>query len=56
MRNGQFFKKILIYIFFINLIVTRGNALQIAPNHVNLSKKRMVLRLVTHWSYGNVLN
>ena len=37
-RYGQFFKlKINIY-FFINLTITRGNPLHIAPNHAKLKK------------------
>ena len=37
-RYRQFsLKKILICIFFINLTIARGNALQIAPNHAKLS-------------------
>ena len=35
-RYRQFFKKNSIYIFFINLTVTRGNPLQIAQNQENL--------------------
>ena len=31
-----FKKKLLIYIFFINLMINRGNALQIAPNYATL--------------------
>ena len=31
-----FLKNLLIYIFFINLTVARGNALQIVPNHAKL--------------------
>ena len=49
-----FLKKILIYIFLINLTVTRGNALQIAPKPCWTEWKH--IRLVTHWSYGNAFH
>ena len=35
-RYRYFFKKNINIYFFINLMVTRGNALQIAPNHAKL--------------------
>ena len=38
-RYCQFLlKNINLYFFFINLTVTRGNALEIAPNHAKLSE------------------
>ena len=53
------FKIIVIY-FFINLTVTRGNPLQIAPNHARPRKKfavtRVTMRVVTDWSCGNALH
>ena len=38
MRYRQFFKKNINIHFFINLMVSRGNTLQIAPNHAKLSE------------------
>ena len=37
-RYSQFFKKNSIYIFFIDLTVTRSNPLQIAQNQKNLEE------------------
>ena len=37
-RYRQFFLKNSIYIFFINLMVTRGNPLQISQNQENLTE------------------
>ena len=45
-----FCKKILIYIFFINLTETRSNALQIAPNNGKLRKWNMSLYIFSEIS------
>ena len=52
----QFFKKILMYIFFINLSAMHGNLFQIAPKSCYTERKCMVTHVVTHWSYDNAFH